>query len=269
MIRFGGRRPFPFPNLVDLQTASYQTFLQEDVPGEHRTESGLEALLREVFPIYVVRQDDVASSTSATSSGSPRYTTDECRKLRLTYGCPFKVRVRLEQARAGRGGGLPRRDPDHDRRRRVHHQRHRARDRQPAPPLAGRRLLGRHAQPSDKKLHSLLDHPRARLVDRAERHQEGRARRSASTSRASSRRRRSCARSTEKFVDRRSDHPAQLLHDRRQEGQAQTRGRLRRSDHRQARRSATSSTPRPARCSCRRARRSPRRAALEIVARAT
>jgi DNA-directed RNA polymerase beta subunit len=29
--------------------------------------------------------------------GRPRYTPDECRRLRLTYGAPFKVRVRLEK----------------------------------------------------------------------------------------------------------------------------------------------------------------------------
>ena len=91
-----------------------------------------------------------ASSTSATSSGSPRYTIDECRKLRLTYGYPVQDPRAPDQARAGRGGGLPRRDPDHDRRRRVHHQRLRARDRQPAAPLAGRRLLGRDATPATR-----------------------------------------------------------------------------------------------------------------------
>ena len=30
--------------------------------------------------------------------GNPRYTPDECRKLRLTFGYPFKIRVRLNKA---------------------------------------------------------------------------------------------------------------------------------------------------------------------------
>ena len=29
--------------------------------------------------------------------GAPRYTPDECRRLRLTYGAPFKIRVRLNK----------------------------------------------------------------------------------------------------------------------------------------------------------------------------
>ena len=34
--------------------------------------------------------------------GQPRYTPDECRMLRLTYGTPFKVRVRLEKPEPSR-----------------------------------------------------------------------------------------------------------------------------------------------------------------------
>ena len=41
----------PIPNLIDVQTAAYKRFLQADVPAEKRKLEGLEALLKEVFPI--------------------------------------------------------------------------------------------------------------------------------------------------------------------------------------------------------------------------
>ncbi len=96
LVRYGGKRPFPFPNLVELQTASYKIFLQEDVPSEHRTDSGLEAIMREVFPIP--SYDGTKSLTYlGYDLGSPRYTMDECRELKLSYGRPFKIRVRLQK----------------------------------------------------------------------------------------------------------------------------------------------------------------------------
>ena len=41
----------PIPNLIDVQIDSYKKFLQKDVDPKHRKNDGLEALLREVFPI--------------------------------------------------------------------------------------------------------------------------------------------------------------------------------------------------------------------------
>ena len=40
------------PNLVDMQVQSYRGFLQPDTAAQRRKDEGLEALLREVFPIY-------------------------------------------------------------------------------------------------------------------------------------------------------------------------------------------------------------------------
>ena len=41
----------PIPNLIRIQSDSYQRFLQKDVEPAKRKNEGLEALLREVFPI--------------------------------------------------------------------------------------------------------------------------------------------------------------------------------------------------------------------------
>ncbi|MCB9889730.1 MAG: DNA-directed RNA polymerase subunit beta [Planctomycetes bacterium] len=82
------------PNLVEMQTKSYHDFLQPDVAPQKRVEQGLEALLREVFPIYSYDKT-LCLEYISYELGRPRYTPEECRKLRLTYGYPFKIRVRL------------------------------------------------------------------------------------------------------------------------------------------------------------------------------
>ncbi len=86
----------PIPNLIDVQTAAYKRFLQNDVPVEKRKSEGLEALLREVFPIESY-DGNMKLEYINYDLGKPRYTQDECRALRLTYGMPFRVRVRLSR----------------------------------------------------------------------------------------------------------------------------------------------------------------------------
>ena len=39
------------PNLIEVQSKSYEDFLQKDVPATQRIETGLQAVLQEVFPI--------------------------------------------------------------------------------------------------------------------------------------------------------------------------------------------------------------------------
>ena len=41
----------PMPDLIDIQTKSYQDFLQADVEPQNRENKGLQAIFREVFPI--------------------------------------------------------------------------------------------------------------------------------------------------------------------------------------------------------------------------
>jgi len=82
------------PNLVEIQTESYRRFLQADAEPTQRKKMGLEALLREVFPIESY-DGNMLLEYLHYELGKPRYTTDECRQLRLTYGVPFRIRVRL------------------------------------------------------------------------------------------------------------------------------------------------------------------------------
>jgi DNA-directed RNA polymerase subunit beta len=82
------------PNLVEIQTKAWDEFLAIDTPAGNRLDAGLQALLKEVFPIYSYDKTMCLEYVSY-ELGRPRYTIDECRKLRLTYGYPFKVRLRL------------------------------------------------------------------------------------------------------------------------------------------------------------------------------
>src|SRR5205809_6664104 len=86
----------PIPNLIHVQLSAYQRFLQKDVEPAKRKNEGLETLLREVFPIESYDQNLKLEYVSYDLS-EPRYTTDECRALRLTYGMPFRIQVKLHR----------------------------------------------------------------------------------------------------------------------------------------------------------------------------
>src|SRR5438067_10954526 len=82
------------PPLTDVQTRSYDRFLQLDVPAEEREPFGLEGVLREIFPIESYDKS-LKLDYIKYELGKPRYDPDECRQLRLTYGRPFRVWLRL------------------------------------------------------------------------------------------------------------------------------------------------------------------------------
>ena len=84
----------PIPNLIDVQIESYQKFLQKEVAVDKRKNDGLEALLREVFPIESY-DGNLRLEYISYDLSEARYTTDECRALRLTYGMPFRIQVRF------------------------------------------------------------------------------------------------------------------------------------------------------------------------------
>src|SRR5882672_5669104 len=84
----------PIPNLIDVQIESYQRFLQQETEPTKRKNEGLEALLREVFPIESY-DGNLRLEYISYELSEARYTTDECRALRLTYGMPFRIRVRF------------------------------------------------------------------------------------------------------------------------------------------------------------------------------
>ncbi|MBX3411775.1 MAG: DNA-directed RNA polymerase subunit beta [Pirellulales bacterium] len=93
--QFGtGREPFAIPDLTEIQTRGYDAFLQRDVTAEKRKDQGIEGVLREIFPIESYDKS-LRLEYVRYELGKPRYEPDECRQLRLTYGRPFRVWLRL------------------------------------------------------------------------------------------------------------------------------------------------------------------------------
>jgi DNA-directed RNA polymerase subunit beta len=85
------------PDLTTVQTDAYERFLQfEKGPDERNKDLGLESLLREIFPIESY-DGTMKLEYTRYQLEEPRYTPDECRELRLTYGRPFKIGVILKR----------------------------------------------------------------------------------------------------------------------------------------------------------------------------
>ena len=86
-------------SLTQIQTESYDRFLQADKNHQERRNQGLEEILREVFPIESY-DGQYSLDYVRYELGKPRYTPLECRQLRLTYGRPFRVWLRLNKKEA-------------------------------------------------------------------------------------------------------------------------------------------------------------------------
>ncbi len=84
----------PMPNLIDVQRASYEAFLQMNVRPDSRTNSGLQEVFRSVFPI-----DDFAGRGRLEfvyyELEEPKYDVEECIQRGMTYAAPLKVILRL------------------------------------------------------------------------------------------------------------------------------------------------------------------------------
>ncbi len=85
---------FLLPNLTSLQTESYDRFLQKEISQSRREDIGLNALFNEIFPIFSYDQTQSLEFLGYEFS-VPRYSPDECKALKLTYGSPLKVTMRL------------------------------------------------------------------------------------------------------------------------------------------------------------------------------
>ncbi len=84
----------PMPNLIDVQRASYEAFLQMNVRPDSRAPAGLQEVFRSVFPI-----DDFAGRGRLEfvyyELEDPKYDVEECIQRGMTYAAPLKVILRL------------------------------------------------------------------------------------------------------------------------------------------------------------------------------
>jgi len=82
------------PNLIEVQRASYDQFLQMSEPEGGRLDQGLQAVFRSVFPI-----SDFSGSATLEFVNydfeAPKYDTDECQQRGMTYAAPLKLTLRL------------------------------------------------------------------------------------------------------------------------------------------------------------------------------
>ena len=88
------REMIEIPDLVAIQKASFERFLQIDVQQNKRNCNGLEALFREIFPIESYDKK-MTLEYLYYELEKPHYTPTECRQLRLTYAYPLKIHCRL------------------------------------------------------------------------------------------------------------------------------------------------------------------------------
>ena len=87
---------FEMSGLTRIQTDSYARFLQADVDTSRRKPVGLEELLREIFPVESF-DGQYKLEYIKYDLGKPRYSPMECRQLRLTYGRPLRLWLRLNK----------------------------------------------------------------------------------------------------------------------------------------------------------------------------
>src|SRR5208337_4006068 len=82
------------PNLIDVQRASYEAFLQMHVQPDSRLHAGLQEVFKSVFPI-----DDFAGRGRLEfvyyELEEPKYDVEECIQRGMTFAAPLKVILRL------------------------------------------------------------------------------------------------------------------------------------------------------------------------------
>ncbi len=92
---FGKVKKFlDIPNLIEIQTRSYEKFLQQELAPAKRGNSGLQGAFKSVFPI-----SDFSGKCSlefvSYKIGDVRYNEKECIQKGMTFAAPLKIVVRL------------------------------------------------------------------------------------------------------------------------------------------------------------------------------
>ncbi|WP_275802009.1 DNA-directed RNA polymerase subunit beta [Desulfurivibrio dismutans] len=82
------------PHLIEMQSRSFEKFLQMETPPEQRLDEGLQGIFKSVFPIKDFK-DACSLEFVNYTFGEPKYTVEECIQRGLTYEVPVKMTVRL------------------------------------------------------------------------------------------------------------------------------------------------------------------------------
>ena len=82
------------PNLIEVQKSSWAAFLQVGVLNVDRTDTGLQAVFKSVFPIADFSETSTLEFVKYELE-HPKYDTEECQQRGMTYAAPLKVTLRL------------------------------------------------------------------------------------------------------------------------------------------------------------------------------
>src|SRR5437868_12973380 len=82
------------PNLIEVQKESYDQFLQMKEPPGGRTNEGLQAVFKSVFPITDFTGQAMLEFVRYEFE-PPKYDVDECQQRGMTFAAPLKVTLRL------------------------------------------------------------------------------------------------------------------------------------------------------------------------------
>ena len=83
-----------FPDFLDVQLKSFQSFFQIGTTLDERRNEGLYKAFEELFPITDSRNNFVLEFIDYTID-PPRYSIEECINRGLTFKVPLKVKLKL------------------------------------------------------------------------------------------------------------------------------------------------------------------------------
>ena len=88
------KRGIDLPNLLEIQTKSYEIFLQPDTPPRLRKKEGLHGAFLSLFPVGDVK-GYYSLEYDGYKLGIPKYNLRECKERGMTYAAPLKVDMSL------------------------------------------------------------------------------------------------------------------------------------------------------------------------------
>jgi len=91
------------PDLLDIQNASFEDFVQVNTPPGERANKGLQAVFTSNFPIFD-NKENFRLDFLEYNVEKPRYSVDECLERGLTFAAPLKGKLRLSTKDAETAG---------------------------------------------------------------------------------------------------------------------------------------------------------------------
>ncbi|MBI4429102.1 MAG: DNA-directed RNA polymerase subunit beta [Ignavibacteriales bacterium] len=88
------------PDLLNVQTDSFNNFLQTDIPPRRRKKIGLQQVFEMNFPITDARENFLLEFVEYYVE-KPKYSVVECQERGLTYAVPLKAKLRLSSKKEG------------------------------------------------------------------------------------------------------------------------------------------------------------------------